>query len=217
MGKSKDIRHSVEAELSFDPLIAATDITVKNIDGEVALNGTVPSYPQYLEAAAAAQRVFGVTKVHNHLEVLLPQSSYRDDARLTTAANNALVLDVTVPLAVEASVGDGNLALTGTVSYASQRAAAAATVAGITGVRNVDNEIEIRSDANPVDVVLRVQDALDRYALLADDSDVLIDTDENTVTLVGHVRTWAEHDAVIDAAWRADGVYDVQDDLLITG
>ncbi|MDQ1716974.1 MAG: hypothetical protein QOE89_927, partial [Pseudonocardiales bacterium] len=62
-----------------------------------------------------------------------------------------------------------------------------------------------------------VQDALDRYALLADDSDVLVDTDENTVTLVGHVRTWAEHDAVIDAAWRADGVYDVQDDLLITG
>ena len=25
-----------------------------NVNGDVALNGTVPSYPQYLEAAAAA-------------------------------------------------------------------------------------------------------------------------------------------------------------------
>ena len=39
----------------------------------------------------------------------------------------------------------------------------------------------------------------------------------NTVTLSGHVRTWAEHDAVMDAAWMAAGVYDVQDDLYITG
>src|SRR5229473_726039 len=63
----------------------------------MALNGTVPSYPQYLEAAAAAQRVAGVTDVHNHLEVVLPDSDYRDDAMLTTAANNALTLNVTVP------------------------------------------------------------------------------------------------------------------------
>jgi osmotically-inducible protein OsmY len=42
-------------------------------------------------------------------------------------------------------------------------------------------------------------------------------TDANTVTLAGHVRTWAEHDAVIDAAWMASGVYDVVDNLVITG
>jgi osmotically-inducible protein OsmY len=37
------------------------------------------------------------------------------------------------------------------------------------------------------------------------------------VILTGHVRTWAEHDAVIAAAWMAPGVYDVRDDLFITG
>ena len=50
-----------------------TDITVKNMGGEVAFNGTVPSYPQYLEAAAAARRVAGVKNVHNHLEVACRQ------------------------------------------------------------------------------------------------------------------------------------------------
>jgi osmotically-inducible protein OsmY len=159
MSSSKDVREAVEAELTFDPLVDATDITVKNINGDVALNGTVASYPQHLEAAAAAQRVAGVKHVHNHLAVELPSGDYRDDARLTTAANNALLWAVTVPAGVEATAHDGNLTLTGTVNFDSQRTAA--------------------------------------------------------VTLSGHVRTWAEHDAAIDAAWMARGVYDVIDNLVI--
>jgi osmotically-inducible protein OsmY len=217
MGKNKDIREAVEAELSFDPLVDATDITVKNMNGDVALNGTVPSYPQYLEAAAAARRVDGVTNVHNHLAVALPLGDYRDDAMLTTAANNALALNVTVPDGIEATADDGNLTLTGTVEYGAQRAAAELAVTGLTGVRNVFDDIEIGYDADPIDVDVLVQDALDRWALIPDDSDVKVDTEGNTVTLTGHVRTWAEHDAVIDAAWMASGVYDVEDVLTVTG
>ena len=51
MGTTKDIRDAVEAELEFDPLVDDTDIHVVNVNGDAAaLNGTVPSYPQYLEA-----------------------------------------------------------------------------------------------------------------------------------------------------------------------
>jgi osmotically-inducible protein OsmY len=217
MSKTQDIRLAVEGELTFDPLVDSTDITVKNLDGDVALNGTVPSYPQYLEAEAAARRVGGVTQVHNHLEVLLSTSDYRDDAMLTTTANNALLNDVTVPAGVEAKARDGNVTLTGTVTYGVERAAAAAAVAGLIGVRNIRNHIQININADPVDVVLAVQDALDRYSLVLDDSDVVVDTEANGVTLTGHVRTWAEHDAVINAAWMATGVYDVDDDLVVTG
>jgi len=218
VGTTKDIREAVEAELGFDPLVDPTDIAVRNINGDVALNGTVPSYPQYLEAAAAAQRVGGVKNVHNHLEVVLPDADFRDDAMLTTAANNALTLNVTVPDGVEATAQDGNLTLTGTVGYGTERAAAERTVAGLTGVRNVRDDIEISYDAaSPVDVDLHVQEALGRSALVPDDSDVQVVTKESTITLTGHVRTWAEHDAVIDAAWMARGVIDVRDDLQITG
>jgi osmotically-inducible protein OsmY len=217
MGKTTDIREAVEAELEFDPLVDPSDITVKNINGQVALNGTVPSYPQYLEAAAAAQRVAGVTDMHNHLEVLLPDVDYRDDAMLTTAANNALAVNVTVPDGVEATARDGNLTLTGTVSFGPQRAAAESAVAGLTGVRNVTNEVEVWDDADPIAVTVRVQEALDRYALIPDDSDVFVGTSGNTVTLTGHVRTWAEHDAAIGAAWMASGVFDVRDEIYLTG
>jgi osmotically-inducible protein OsmY len=217
MGKTNDIREAVEAELAFDPLVDESAITVQNVGGDVALNGTVSSYPQYLEAAAAAQRIIGVTRVHNHLEVWLPDSDYRDDTMLMTAANNALALAVNVPAGVEAKAKDGNVTLTGTVSYGAQRTAAAAAVTYLYGVRNIKNQIEVWSPVEPDDVVARVRGALDRNALVLDDSDVLVNTDDHAVTLVGHVRTWAEHDAVIDAAWRSDGVYDVRDDLVITG
>ena len=53
MGRAKDVRAAVEAELSFDPLVNSADITVVNIGGHVNLTGTVPSYQQYLQAAAA--------------------------------------------------------------------------------------------------------------------------------------------------------------------
>jgi osmotically-inducible protein OsmY len=217
VGKTKDVRAAVEAELGFDPSVDAKDITVRNINGEVALNGTVPSYPQYQEAAAAARRVTGVTGVHNHLEVVLPPGDFRDDTILTTAANVALERNITVPEGVEATAYDGDLTLTGTVAYGSERAAAESAVAGLTGVRHLTDDIDISYDADPVDVDLHVREALERSALVPDDSDVKADLKDGIITLTGRVRTWAEHDAVVGAAWMANGVIDVRDELHVAG
>ena len=217
MSKTKDVRAAVEKELGFDPMVDSRDIAVRNINGDVTFTGTVPSYPQYLEAAAAGRRVAGVTGVHNHLEVVLPESDYRDDVKLATAANNALAQNVIVPDGVEAIADDGNITLTGAVSFGSERTAAEAAVAGLVGVRNVSDDIDIVYAADPVDIDLHVQEALDRSALVPDDSDVKTDTKDGIITLTGHVRTWAEHDAVVEAAWMAVGVIDVSDDIQITG
>ena len=119
--------------------------------------------------------------MYNHLEVVLPEADFRDDAMLTTTANNALALNVTVPDGVEATARGGNLTLTGTVSFGAERAAAERAVAGLTGVRNVRDDIEISYDANPVDVGLHVQEALGRSALIPDDSDVQVAATGSTV------------------------------------
>ena len=217
MGKTTDVRAAVEKELNFDSMIDARNIKVVNLNGDVTLTGTVPSYPQYVEAAAGTRRVAGVTGVHNQLEVALPEKDYRDDSQLTTSANNALTQNVTVPDTVEAAAEDGNITLTGTVSYGSQRTAAETAVAGLVGVRNVWDDVEIVYAADPVDVDLHVQEALERSALVPDDSDVKADTKDGTITLTGHVHTWAEHDAVVGVAQMAIGVVDVRDNLQVTG
>jgi len=46
MSQTKDIRDAVQRELSYDPLVDDSDISVKNINGDVALNGTVPRRKQ---------------------------------------------------------------------------------------------------------------------------------------------------------------------------
>jgi osmotically-inducible protein OsmY len=217
VSKTKDVRAAVEQELGFDSGVDAAHIAVRNIVGDVTLTGTVPSYPQYVEAAAAARRVAGVTGVHNQLEVVLPEGDYRDDVKLATAANNALAANVTVPDSVEATAEDGDVTLTGTVSYGTERAAAEAAVSSLTGVRNVINNIEISYDVDPINVDLHVQEALDRSAAVPDGSDVKTDTKDGVITLTGRVRTWAEHDAVLGAALMARGVVDIRDELEITG
>ena len=217
MSSSKDVREAVEDELTFDPLVDATDITVKNINGEVALNGTVPSYPQYLQAAEAARRAAGVAHVHNHLKVVLAPQDYRDDAALATAANSALAASATVPGEGEATAENGNLTLTGAVKFLSQRAAAEAAVSGLTGVRNVKDEIQLVFDVDPADVNRLIEDALRRNAVPTDGCHVAANTSGNTVTLLGHVRTQAQHDAVVAAAWRGHAVMFVIDELQITG
>ena len=81
---------------------------------------------------------------------------------------------------------------------------AATAAQWVSGVKNVHNHLEVmlpegdyRDHANPADVTLLVQDTLDRNVLILDDSDVAVGTCGNTVTLTGHVRTWAEHDAAV--------------------
>jgi osmotically-inducible protein OsmY len=217
MGKAKGIRAAVEDELTFDPLVDSSGIRVEGAGRSVALRGTVASYPQYLGASAATRRVAGVTIVHDYLEVVLPPEDERDDALLTTAANNALELNSTVPGGVEATAHGGRITLTGTVRFGYQRTAAEMVVATLTGVRKVADDIEISWDADPVDVTAAVRDALHRHALISDGSDVVVITDGNTVTVAGHVRTWAERDAVVDAAWMTPTVYDVYDELVVTG
>lgn len=215
MGKAKDIREAVKRELMRDPLVDAGDITVRNVDGSLALIGTVRSYPQFLEAAKVARRATGVTSVHNHLEVVLPPDDYRDDAMLTTAANNALAASAAVPEGVKAVANSGNLTLTGAVKYRSERAAAESAVSGLTGVRNIKDEIELAFDVDPGNVNQLIKEALDPRVASPGDADVVARASGNTVMLMGRVRTQAQHDAVVAAAWRGRAVMAVIDELQI--
>jgi osmotically-inducible protein OsmY len=66
---------------------------------------------------------------------------------LAQIANEALAANRAVPDGVRATVREGDVFLTGTVSYSAQRVAAEDTVAGVGGVLSITNEIEVRGGA----------------------------------------------------------------------
>jgi osmotically-inducible protein OsmY len=147
MGDIDDAGDAVADELTFDPDVDASDITVRAVGGGVLLTGTVPSYPQYLAAVAGARRVAGARNLRDDLEIRLPPGDFRDDAALTVAANDALTLNEATPASVQALAENGDVILTGTVRDATERAAAELLVVALTGVRWVTNDITIRATA----------------------------------------------------------------------
>jgi osmotically-inducible protein OsmY len=143
MGMSSDIRAAIIDDLTFDPDVDASGIRVEEMNGDVVLTGNVPSYPQYVQAAAVAARAAGVRCVRNHLQVALPPRDHRDDLTLAAMASDALTLGGAVQEGVEATAKDGAITLTGSVRTSIEREAAEVMIAELTGVRRVRNDIQI--------------------------------------------------------------------------
>jgi len=142
----RDIRAAVYQELDADRLVDAADIVVEVVNGEVSLNGTVPSQDQQAAAAAAARRVAGVTGVDNLLDVALVSGDYLEDAALAQRVNSALAANQ-VPDGVRATAREGDVILTGTVRDIAQRGAAEDAAAGVGGVLSITNQIEVQDGA----------------------------------------------------------------------
>ena len=144
---NSDIRAAVHEELVADPRIEADGIVVEMFNGEVSLNGTVPSQAQSAAAVAAARRVPGVTVVQNLLLIAEPSTDYGDDTALAQLVNQALAANRAVPDGVRATSCEADIFLTGTVSHSAQRAAAEDAAAGVAGVVSITNQIVVQGSA----------------------------------------------------------------------
>ncbi len=85
------------------------------------------------------------------------------------------------------------------------------------GVKWICDDITVtpRPGANAVDVKRQIENALKRSAE-TDAKHITVETSNGTVTLRGHVRSWAERQEAEHAAWAAPGVTRVEDLIAIS-
>jgi osmotically-inducible protein OsmY len=205
----------VNDELFWDPKVDSEAIAVSASDGELTLRGTVGSLREKREAQKAAQRVLGVISVDNHLKVKLMNDERRADAELRGDVLQALMLDSFVPTTVDAKVRDGFVTLTGNADWQYQRDEADFVASSIAGALDVYNEIELKHPTPKADDVEgSIEKAFKRNASL-DANDLRVSSNNGTVTIEGNVRSWAEHDEALDAAWAAPGVTSVADAMTV--
>jgi osmotically-inducible protein OsmY len=141
-----ELEQWVNEALLYDPKVESTAIAVVADDGEITLRGTVGSFREKREAQRDAERVYGVQKVHNELEVrLLMSDSGQTDADLRGAVLQALMLDSVVPSTIDASVEGGYVALIGTAQWQYQREEAELVAGNIRGVVGVNDLIGLDS------------------------------------------------------------------------
>ena len=111
-------------------------------------------------------------------------------------------------------VEDGWVYLSGEVKWGYQKNAAKSAVENLLGVRSVINNITIKQDVKPFEVKDNIKKAFERSAEL-DAKNITVLTDGHTVTLRGKVHSLKEKEDAETVAYRAPGVYYVNNELNI--
>jgi osmotically-inducible protein OsmY len=215
MRSDSDIKRDVEQELRWDADLDSTDIAVAVKDSVVTLTGFVRSYAQKWQAARDAKRVAGVAGVVNDIEVRLSAVDQRPDPEIAREAVTALKNELPYSASqIKVVVSNGWITLEGDVEWNYQKERAEQAVRRLKGIKGVMNLIMLKPKASPVDVKLRIEEALKRSAEL-DAARITVEANGGEVVLKGTVRSWAEREEAERAAWLAPGVTKVDNRIQV--
>ena len=213
--RDDDLRRHVAAELSWDPQVDSDEIEVSAADGTVTLRGTVATLRLKQAGGRAAARIRGVTRVANELRVQITDRDRRDDEDLRGDVLEALMLDISVPMTVDAHARDGFVTLTGTAHWHYQREAAEFRAANVPGVAGIDNAISLTRTPNAREARDAIRAAFRRDAAIEADRLSVETSSAGLVILSGTVSSWAAHDHALAATWSAPGVIQVDDRIRV--
>jgi hyperosmotically inducible periplasmic protein len=142
------ITAKVKSALLEEPATKARQVKVKTLHGVVQLSGFIDSAESKQRAEVIASTTEGVTDVHNYLKIrgAIPTVGEKlDDSVLTTKVKAALVdNETTKARQIKVSSSGGVVQLSGFVSSAEEKMAASKVAANVSGVKTVENDLEIR-------------------------------------------------------------------------
>jgi osmotically-inducible protein OsmY len=208
-----EIQKNVQEELKWEPSINASEIGVAVSNGIVTLTGYVDTFSKRKIAKNAAQRVVGVKAVAEDIVVKLLSSSKKTDTDIAQAVVNALKWHASVQEnRIKVTVESGWVTLEGTVNWAFEKEATKLAIENLMGVIGVSNLITIEPKVSTTDVKAKIRSAFQRNSSI-DANNIIVETIGSSVILTGTVRSFAEKQDAEDAAYKAIGITDVDNQL----
>ena len=214
MKTDSQLHKDVLETLGFEPMLDASNVGIAVKDGVVTLSGEVPSYANFWSAEHVTKNVAGVRAVAQEIKVVLPKAHVRNDADIAEAAANMLQWDAVVPSGVKVKVADGWITLSGDTKWQYQRKQAESVVRYLSGVNGVTNMIVIKTNPTTFNVTAKIQNAFYRHAGI-DATRISVEVNDQAAILHGAVGTVAEREDAENAAWMADGVNTVHNEIVV--
>lgn len=211
MRDDKLIKIDIDSKLAFEPGLTSKNIMVNVDNGIVTLSGSVSNYYEKSLAERVAKNIQGVRGVVEELQVNLGESFKRSDEEIAKATIRAIEWDSAIPSdSVKVLVEHGIVTLTGDAEFQYQRERAYQDVKYIYGVKSIINNIAIKPtiSINPDQVSSKILSEFQRNATF-DARNIRVETDGSKIILKGNVRSWAEYDEALHAAWSIPGVTQV--------
>jgi len=144
------LRDAVVKELERDPEVVAKHISVTAIDGAVTLRGHVMRIHEKHVAVRAAERVAAVRAIADDIEVREPSLHEHADDEIAEEIAHLRSWGAQIPDSVAAEVRDARVILHGQVGSKAERDASESAVRRLTGVRVVDNLINVEPVTDPL-------------------------------------------------------------------
>jgi osmotically-inducible protein OsmY len=216
MKSNADLQKDVQEAIKWEPLLSVAEIGVTAKDGVITLTGTVDSYWKKTEAEEAAKNVAGVKAVVEKIEIKFANNSFKkDDNDIAREVLTAYQWNVEVPRdKVKVKVEKGWVTLEGELEWNFQKEAAKDAVRDLLGVVGVTNNIKIKADTQDEIERKDIETALERNWSLSD-REINVKVSGTKVTLTGKVDSWYQKTEAGRIAWKAPGVWSVENDLVV--
>ena len=148
------------------------------------------------------------------------QASKTDDQIVSSAKNSYVFKNYLKNDDVKIQSKDGAVTLTGTVSEESHKALARETVVGVSGVKTVDNRLEVQGAAlaatnSDAWLVTKVKTTLLFHSSVSA-SATEVNAKDGIVTLRGDAASQAQKDLTTEYAKDIDGVKDVKNEMVVS-
>lgn len=209
------LQKDVSNALKWDLLTANCDIKVMSENAVITLTGMVDFYAKKAEAEIITRRVAGVKSVINKIDVTIHRWEENKDIEIRAEILNTFKWNWnTLNDTIKVEVFNGWVTLSGELEWNYQKEAAKEAVNNMIGVKGVINDITIKSqNDNKVDEI-NLQLVMQNHLVL-DSKDIQIEVSHSNITLKGKVDSWFQKELAERIAWKARGVINVDNELLI--
>jgi osmotically-inducible protein OsmY len=214
----EDIKVGVVDQFRWDTRIDASDLSVTVNDGNVTLEGSVPSYTARQAAENGAWSVIGVQGVDNRLTVkYTPLADIPGDETIQSNVESVLLWNPALASsAISVDVTGGWVTLSGTVDALWKKYEAEGESLDIQGVLGVTNKLAVVPTGSFTDEAIArdVVSALERNRHVTVE-DISVTVTNSAVSLSGTVPSQMARAEAYQSALYTSGVTEIVDEIAV--